>query len=244
MTLADEVNHNSADASDPERVYSVVENQDAGSGIEEVSTSWRRCLSEYGINPGSSESPRILTDHELKVIRGPADELIAASREENDRLHAVVGAVGYAVFLASLDGVIVDYRRDPARADDFKRWGLWMGAVWSERVEGTNGIGTCIAEQRPITIHGVQHFRTRHTSLSCSGAPIFGPDGRLTAILDVTSIDPYVSNRSHALALAVTIHSARAIEESLFRRRFRCEWILAVAPPIHDWPRIDTCGRQ
>jgi transcriptional regulator of acetoin/glycerol metabolism len=50
--------------------------------------------------------------------------------------------------------------------------------------------------------------------------------------LDVTSIDPDVSDRSHALALAVTIDSARAIEESLFRRRFRREWILAVAPPF------------
>ena len=136
------------------------------------------------------------------------------------------------MFFASLDGVVVDYRGDPARADEFKHWGIWMGGIWSEHVEGTNGIGTCIAEQRPVTVHRVQHFRTRHTSLSCSGAPIFGPDGKLAAVLDVTSIDPDVSDRSHALALAVTINSARAVEESLFRQRFRREWILAVAPPF------------
>jgi DNA-binding CsgD family transcriptional regulator len=232
MTPADEVKRNAADTSDPDRVYSVVDNQTAIAGIEEVSTSWRRCLSEHGVDPSSNESPRILTDYELKEFRGPVEELVAAAREENDRLHAIVGKVGYAVFFASLDGVIVDYRGDPARADEFKHWGIWMGGIWSEHMEGTNGIGTCIAEQRPVTVHRVQHFRTRHTSLSCSGAPIFGPDGKLAAVLDVTSIDPDVSDRSHALALAVTIESARAIEESLFRQRFRREWILAVAPPF------------
>ena len=32
----------------------------------------------------------------------------------------------------------------------------------AEEIEGTNGIGTCIAEERPITVHRSQHFRSRH----------------------------------------------------------------------------------
>ncbi len=143
----------------------VIKNQNAIAGIEEVSTSWRRCLSEHGVDPDSNESPRILTDYELKEFRGPVEELVAAAREENDRLHAIVGKVGYAVFFASSDGIVVDSR---------------LG-IWSEHMEGTNGIGTCIAEQRPVTVHRVQHFRTRHTGLSCSGAPIFDPDGGSTS---------------------------------------------------------------
>jgi transcriptional regulator of acetoin/glycerol metabolism/DNA-binding CsgD family transcriptional regulator len=217
--------------SDPDRVHAVATNRQAISGIEEVSTSWRRCLGEYGVDPGSGEPPRILTDHELKEISGSVEELVAAARDENDRLHAIVGKVGYGVFLASSDGVVVDYRGDPARADEFKHWGIWKGGVWSEQIEGTNGIGTCIAEQRAVTVHRVQHFRSRHTSLSCSGAPIFGPDGNLAAVLDVTSIDPDVSDRSHALALAMTIDSAHGVERSLFRRRFHREWILTLVPP-------------
>ena len=68
MTPADEVKRNAADTSDPDRVYSVVNNQTAIGGIEEVSTSWRRCLSEHGVDPSSNKSPRILTDYELKVV--------------------------------------------------------------------------------------------------------------------------------------------------------------------------------
>ena len=51
MTPADEVKRNAADTSDPDRVYSVVNNQTAIAGIEEVSTSWRRCLSEHRRRP-------------------------------------------------------------------------------------------------------------------------------------------------------------------------------------------------
>jgi AraC-like DNA-binding protein len=103
--------------------------------------------------------------------------------------------------------------------------------VWSEAIEGTNGIGTCIAEERSVTVHGNQHFRSRHTDLSCFAAPVFGVDGSLMAVLDVSAIDPERSERAHALTGALTANSARAIEERFFQERFRQGWIVAMAPP-------------
>jgi AraC-like DNA-binding protein len=88
----------------------------------------------------------------------------------------------------------------------------------------------CDVEERPVTVHRSQHFRSRHMNLSCSGAPVFGVDGRLMAVLDVSAIDPELSERAHALTGPLTIRSARAIEERFFRERFRREWIIAVAP--------------
>ncbi|MGH1557729.1 GAF domain-containing protein [Caulobacter segnis] len=41
--------------------------------------------------------------------------------------------------------------------------------------EGTNGIGTCLTEQRVLTIHRDQHFHTRNIGLSCTVAPLFEP---------------------------------------------------------------------
>jgi AraC-like DNA-binding protein len=49
--------------------------------------------------------------------------------------------------------------------------------------------------------------------------------------LDVSAIDPELSEASHALTGALTIKSARAIEERFFREQFRREWIVAVAAP-------------
>ena len=199
--------------------------------VEEVSTSWRRSANEHGVNPDSSEAPRILTSHELRQLREPLDQLIFSAQEEIDRLYKLVREAGYTLLFCDTAGVAVEHRGDEADASRFKYWGTWLGGVWSERIEGTNGIGTCIAEERPVTIHRNQHFRSRHVDLSCSGAPIFGVDGRLMAVLDVSAIDPERSERAHALTGVLTTNSARAIEERFFREQFRQEWIVAVAPP-------------
>ena len=44
---------------------------------------------------------------------------------------------------------------------EFEYWGTSLGGVWSEEVEGTNGIGTCIIEERPVTVHRSQHYRSQ-----------------------------------------------------------------------------------
>jgi DNA-binding CsgD family transcriptional regulator/PAS domain-containing protein len=207
-------------------------------GIEEVRASWRRSFNEHRVDPDSRQAPSILTAQELSISRTPVEELIRLAREDNDRLYAIVGRVGYALLFTSADGVVVDVRGDPCRVGEFQHWGIWQGGVWSERVEGTNGIGTSIAEQRPITIHRSQHFRARHATLSCCGAPVFGPSSELVAVVDVSSCEPELSDRSHALALAVTIDTARAIEERLFRFTFRGAWILAIAVPASVQPAL------
>ncbi|MBF6570737.1 MAG: GAF domain-containing protein [Candidatus Binataceae bacterium] len=219
---------------DSDRIYAVVENGEITAKSEGVSASWCRSLGEHKVDPDNPRAPWVLTEAELKDASGPVEELIGIARQENDRLYSIVGKVGYVVMLTSPDGVVVDFRGDPARSRDFAYWGVWKGGVWSEAVEGTNGIGTCIAELRPVTVHRTQHFRARNGSLSCCGAPIFDPGGELAAVLDVSSIDPEISERSHSLALAVTIDSARAVEESLFRSSFRQAWTLAIAAPSAD----------
>jgi transcriptional regulator of acetoin/glycerol metabolism len=185
----------------------------------------------YGVDPIDSQAPRILTSIELKDFREPLDQLIFSAQEEMDQLYEVVREAGYAVLLCDGSGVAVEHRGEDARESQFEYWGTWLGGVWSEEVEGTNGIGTCIVEERPVTVHRSQHFRSRHINLSCSGAPVFGVDGRLIAVLDVSAIDPELSERAQALTGALTVRSARAIEERFFREQFRREWIVAVAPP-------------
>jgi len=200
-------------------------------GIEAVSSSWQRSARKHGLDPLDSKAPRILAPAELKHFREPLDKLIFSAQEEIDQLYKVVREAGYAVLLCDSSGVAVAHRGEDALASQFQYWGTWLGGVWSEDVEGTNGIGTCIAEERPVTVHRSQHFRSRHINLSCSGAPVFGVDGRLIAVLDVSAINPELSERAHALTGALTVRSACAIEERFFREQFRREWIVAVAPP-------------
>jgi AraC-like DNA-binding protein len=204
--------------------------------VDPITRSWRRSASAYRVDPSSKEQPRILTSGELKERREPLAKLIAAAQGELDELYAIVKDAKYTVLLCDNRGVAVNHRGDDAEAESFKYWGTWLGGVWSEDVEGTNGIGTCIVDNHPVTIHHSQHFRARHVSLSCSGAPIFNSTGELTAVLDVSSIDPQLSQASHALTGPLTRMFARAIEERCFRESVRRDWIIAVAPAARISP--------
>jgi len=197
----------------------------------EVVLSWRRCIGDYHVDPRSSATPHIITQTELTLFKEPVSDVLLHAREEIDRLYAIVRQEDYVVLLCNRDGVAIQHRGDEAKAAEFKHWGIWLGGVWSEQVEGTNGIGTAIVEQRPVLVQCGQHFRTRHANLSCAGAPIFDADNKLIAVLDASRIDLGRSDRSHGLVLAAVTASVRAIEERLFRNSFRRAWSVAAAAP-------------
>jgi len=213
-------------------------NTSYSSAAEEVSDSWRRCLADYHVDARSRTAPNVITQNELAASKEPVADVIAQAREEIDRLYAIVRQQGYVVLLCNKEGVAIHHRGDENRADDFKRWGIWLGGVWSEQIEGTNGIGTCITEQRPVLVHCGQHYRSRHGQLTCAGAPIFDALGNLAGVLDVSAVAWEGADRPQQLALAATIASARAVEERLFREYFRQAWIVAAMPTDETVPGL------
>jgi AraC-like DNA-binding protein len=52
----------------------------------------------------------------------------------------------------------------------------------------------------------------------------------LTAVLNISSVDPSLSERAHALTGVLTTTAARAIEERFFRERFHRDWMVAIVP--------------
>lgn len=201
---------------------------------EEIFGSWRRSLLDYHVNAGGLSAPHIITQNELKISREPMENILTQAQDEIDRLYAVVRQHAYVVLLCNRDGVAIHHRGDESSAEEFKRWGIWVGGVWSEQTEGTNGIGTCIADERPVLVHADQHFRSRHTQLSCAGAPIFDPHGQLVAVLDVSRVQGREDTAALPLVLDTVIVAARAIEERLFREHFRHAWSIAALPPGNE----------
>jgi transcriptional regulator of acetoin/glycerol metabolism len=59
-----------------QHVGSVAEGAAPLPGLEEVSSSWQRSATKYGVDPVDSKAPRILTSGELKNCREPLDRLI------------------------------------------------------------------------------------------------------------------------------------------------------------------------
>jgi transcriptional regulator of acetoin/glycerol metabolism len=182
--------------------------------------SWRRSSRLHHLDPSGHAAPVRLTEAELQQARERIGPLLAAAQGAMDRLYQAVGAAGCCVLLADREGVPVDRRGTVADDATFQSWGLWTGALWSEEREGTNGIGTCLVEQRPLTIDRDQHFFARNTLLSCTAVPIHDHEAALAGVLDVSSCR---ADRTDAFASLIALaagEAAKRIEADLFRKVF------------------------
>jgi len=182
--------------------------------------SWRRSAQLHQLDPAADAPPRRLPAARLAEARETTEPVLRVAVPALDRLYRAIGGGGCSALLADGAGVSLERRGDAGDDKTFDAWGLWTGAVWSEEAEGTNGIGTCLVEQRPLTVHRAQHFFARNALLSCSTAPVFDERGRLAAALDVSSCrDDHTEGFARLVALAV-VETARRIEAELFRQAF------------------------
>lgn len=211
-----------------ERVEAAIDSGQAAKSA--LVASWRRSSRLHQLDPSGARPPLRLTEPELRQTIERVEPLIRAAHSAMDRLYQAVGAVGCCVLLAGRDGVPVDRRGAAADDNTFESWGLWTGSLWSEEHEGTNGIGTCLVEQRGLTIARDQHFFTRNTLLSCTAVPIYDGHARLVGVLDVSSCR---ADRTDSFANLIALaagEAARRTEAELFRDAFAAARIVLVPP--------------
>lgn len=182
--------------------------------------SWERSARLHKLDPAAGRYPYEIDKAEFIRARDAMGPLFDLAGPNLDRLFRTVGGVGCSVLLADRNGIPVDRRGAPGEDGDFRDWGLWTGTLWSEAVEGTNGIGTCLAESRPVVIHRDQHFHARNIGLSCISSPIYDECGRLAGAIDVSSCrHDLKEEHTHLIAVAVA-DAARRIEYEHFRAAF------------------------
>lgn len=185
-----------------------------------VAASWARSARLHRLDPAGCVSGERLSAAELARARERMGALLPAAAPHLDRLFQTVGALGACVVLADADGLALDRRGKSGDDDDFEATGLWTGTAWCEARAGTNGIGTCLVEGRPVTIHREQHFLAHNIGLSCSSAPVFGAEGELMAVIDVSTARPDLPEAVSGLIAATVIEAARRIEADLFSASF------------------------
>lgn len=185
-----------------------------------IVASWQRSKSVHRLEPDRTRPPERLSAGELGETRERLGALLHSASSSLDRLYKAVGNVGCCVLLADENGVPVARRGAPQDDMDFSRWGLWTGAIWSEENEGTNGIGTCIIEERALTIHKGQHYHSKNIELSCTAAPIFDHEGKLIAAIDVSSCRADLTAEFAKLISIAVGDAACRIEVGYFRQSF------------------------
>lgn len=188
--------------------------------------SWSRCVGSYGLNPEAQCELSVVGRGSLQQRRERLREALEVGKAELQRLHQQIVGSGYAIVLTDADGVILHQATDPSVEELFTRAGLVSGANWSESAAGTNGIGTCLVEDAPVTVHRSEHFRTAYSGLTCSAAPIHDPQGHLVAALDASSVNSRDSRSSQLHTIALVKMSAAVIENYLFLQRYRDAWVV------------------
>ncbi|MBD1600556.1 sigma-54-dependent Fis family transcriptional regulator [Pseudomonas typographi] len=191
-----------------------------------IARSWRRCLLDYRLDPTQALAPSVLEHGRVLEARERLRHVLQVADGEMNQLHQQLCGAGHAVLLTDTRGVILNCITAASERRVFEQAGLWLGADWSEASEGTNGIGTCLVERQAVSIHQAEHFRGRHTGLTCSASPVFDPAGELLAVLDVSSAREQVSRQHQFHTMTLVNLAAKTIENAYFLRHFEQHWLL------------------
>jgi len=191
-----------------------------------VARSWERCVRNYQLDPIRSSNSAVLEKSDIREHEDALGELLPIASEESRNIYSQTQGSGYAIIVTDFDGAVMSWIGDPTMDKEFNDAGLWIGALWDEEHEGTNGIGTCIAEGRSVTIHHEDHFLSKHGALSCTGAPIRNSKGNIVAVLDASGTGSQDSKNSQIYTAALMNMSAKRIEHWYFLHSHRRDTIL------------------
>ncbi|MBW7902705.1 MAG: sigma-54-dependent Fis family transcriptional regulator [Rhodocyclaceae bacterium] len=177
-----------------------------------VLRSWERCQ-RFGLNEADGrEGCDSLDRATLHTEQERNHLLLRQSQPILEQLYEQIRDSGSMVLLADQNGLILESVGDADFVSRADRVMLMPGASWDENLRGTNAIGTTLAEETPTTILGSEHFLEGNAFLTCCASPIFGADGRLIGVLDISS--DYRSHQRHTLGLVRL--SSQLVEKRLF----------------------------
>ena len=192
-------------------------------------------MDDYRLDPANSQDPVVVDRGELLERQDRISEVLSTAKIEMANLYQQLAGSRYAIMLTDVDGVLLSYFGDPEFTITASKTGLMLGAVWSEQYQGTNGMGTCLLEKKPLIIHHREHFLARNIGLTCSAAPIFDHEGKLLAVLDASG----ESRLAQQHTLVLVNMSAQMIENRAFLSHFNRESIVR----FHSRPEfVGTLG--
>ncbi|WP_341315436.1 sigma-54-dependent Fis family transcriptional regulator [Paraburkholderia sp. IMGN_8] len=210
-----------------------------------VDDSWRRCL-DASVDPGTTSAPPPLEEGRLFDLRIKNDRLMHASVPLIQQTREFLSQTGTILLLADPDGMILELAGDTRIVEPAGEVRLIPGCNWTELSCGTNAIGTALALQQPVQIHGSEHFCAGIKQWTCSATVVRDPlDGRVLGVLDVSGLAQTYSQ--HGLAFIVSMAGrieSRLAKFAMERRLRLMERCMAYCSGRVDGVVVvDECGR-
>lgn len=169
--------------------------------------SWERSR-QYEVDPYNQIIIKVSNDNFQRRLQKNADLLRCATGMVNKLIKSVENTHS-VISLADSDAVILyaDYRSEGQTL--FPTHSLRHIAL--EKYFGTNAIGTCIHEKRPIQLIGAEHYCASDHVWYCAAAPIFYPKNVLIGVLNISISKEHFHRHTNGMVEA----AAYAITEQL-----------------------------
>jgi sigma-54 dependent transcriptional regulator, acetoin dehydrogenase operon transcriptional activator AcoR len=203
---------------------------------EILAASWRRCISDYQLNSVSRHETAVASMGTVREIQQSLEELVYESSSVITRIRQVAQDVGYVLLLSNPEGVVFESFADSVRAAEIEAEGLMRGSVWYENMVGTNGIGTAIVSRQAVTVYGNAHFKSSFRGYTCSAAPIFAPDGRVLAIVDLSGRAGDDHSDEYRFAEYFVREAAAQASMNLFQKQHKGDCLVALSSEPDPMP--------
>ena len=193
---------------------------------DEISSSWLKCR-EIGLDPFSMNSPPTL----------PKGKLLSLLKNNRALIEISVKGTGFIITLTEEHGYVLVVRGDRDIMKMAKENYYLPGCLRTVEHAGTNAIGLCLTEGKPIQLAGAEHYKVQHHNWTCSSAPIYDSQRQLIGAITLSGRSS--SRHRHTLALiteaADTIQS-QLRERDLIEEKNRLNLMLTSIP--HEMHRV------
>ncbi len=184
-----------------------------GSPRSVISDSWQRSLAA-NVDPDLHTAPTVFAADELPDLRErhPLHSSLPVLRET---LLGFAEEAGHIMIVTDAQGHILWCEGAKETRSSAEDVGLAEGTLWSEGAAGTNGMGTALAVNSPVTVHSAEHLVRTYHHWTCAACPIRDPDsGRTIGVVDLSGPIDTV----HPSMVALVSASARLAESEMLAR--------------------------
>lgn len=190
--------------------------------------SWRRSHA-LGIKPADQLLTATHSQH--YVIDEQDRYLSAVAGREIDSIWDSFGGENWVVYVTNEQSVIVRARHGTNPVS--RSFALQVGRRLQEADIGTSAPTCALREQRALTLVGAEHYLDEFAKLFCCAVPIWGPWGRIVAVINITGSEEFKS----ALVEKKLASAAVKVENRLFLDAHRGNQVIRIH---HDVEFIDT----
>ncbi|WP_110927316.1 sigma-54-dependent Fis family transcriptional regulator [Bacillus massiliglaciei] len=164
----------------------VTENKLDPSNIDQVILDSWKLSKKYEVNPNEGVGSQILRTNEFQERLRENETMISLVKRSMDRFSRLFSNMEFILVLTDADGYILWQSGNEGLKETAREIGFWEGYQWTESNVGTNAIGIALRTKEPNIIHGYEHYAKASQKWSCVSAPVFGAEGKVEGVIDVS----------------------------------------------------------